>query len=490
MTKGASFFSFKERSQVYWYNLANAISYILILLSIVFVYPIDLDFLGRIRYVESIGHFLFPILSFGLAQAFVNFTPLLESYHIKTFFGNSILMVLMTTLIAFGLVYAIHLYYPLSNFYLLSMAILMGMGLAYIEIFKSKALFLNKVNLPVYLEKLVPKLALILIFFYIYKETNGNHDALVLAYVLVFILVSILMLVYILHYTAPRFSLSELYFFENFSKSQLIKYSSYSLIGSIGSYLAFRIDGFLIPQYLTMEHNGLYSMASLLAGAIIIPSTGIVALNINSISSLIYKNDFHELGQLYLTSAKKAFYYCSFVFILIWIILPFITSYHALSYSQIPHFEYTVLVLGVGMLINISTGFNTEIITYSKYIKYNIIFIVLLSVFNVVLTIWFLRYTSWGILGVAISTSISLILYNVLKLVFIKIKFNLWPFDSRYFLMIFCIVLLGLVLAVCPRVHSPLITAAIKLSMTLLLYYAIKLYIIDGKKLKEDIEYY
>lgn len=458
--------------------------------SVVFVYPIDLGFLGQIRYIESIGHFLFPILSFGLAQAFVNFTPLLESYHIKTFFGNSILMVLVTSIISFALLSLFHLYFLLDNFYLLSMGIVLGAGLAYIEIFKSKALFLNKVTLPVYLEKLTPKLALILIFYYIFKFSKGNTNDLVFIYVLVFILISVLMLFYILRFTALRFSLSDLYFFENFSKSQLVKYSSLSLLGSIGSYFAFRMDGFLIPQFLTMEHNGVFSMAALLAGAIAIPSTGIIALNINSISTLIHKSDTNSLGDLYLSSAKQSFFYCSFVFIMVWISLPWLTSFHTMAFGRIENFQPTVLVLSVGMLINIATGFNTEIITYSKYIKYNIIFILLLSLINVIAALWFLSYTELGILGVALSASISLVLYNLSKMLFIKIKFKIWPFDRRYFLVILSMILVCVILYFIPTISNKFATFLIKALLSFVFYYVIKLYILEGKKIKKEIEYY
>lgn len=440
--------------------------------------------------MESIGHFLFPILSFGLAQAFVNFTPLLESYHIKTFFGNSMIMVLTTGLIAFIILYIFNLLYPLSNFLIFCMSIVLGMGLAYIEIFKSKALFLKKVNLPVYLEKLAPKLGLIFIFYILYKYNLKNYHLLLFTYTLVFIGVSIVILGYILRFTRPRFSLSELYFFENFSKSQLITYSSYSLLASIGSYLAFRIDGFLIPQYLSMQHNGAFSMAALLASAIAIPSTGIVALNINSISSSIYHKDTEGLGKLYLKSAKEAFFYCSFVFILVWISLPIITGYHSVSFRQIGQFEAIVVILGIGILYNVSTGFNNEIITYSQFIKYNIFFIFLLSVLNILLTLWFLNHTEWSLLGVAISTSLSLILYNTAKLLFIKIKFNMWPFDLNYAIMILSFIGISALLFFIPTFQSAFLSWISKFGLTLFLYYPVKRFLLDGKKIKKEVEYY
>lgn len=485
-----SFFSFRNRGQIFWYNLANVFSYLLILFSIVFVFPIDIQFFGEIRYIESIGHFLFPILSFGLAQAFVNFTPLLESYHIKTFFGNSIIMVMLTGLFSFLVLVAINYEFPLPDFFLLCMGILIGIGLAYIEIFKSKALFLKKVTLPVYLEKLVPKLVLIILFYILYSSKVDNYFYLLLSYAFVFIVISVVMLLYILKFTRPRFSVSELYFFENFSKSQLIKYSSYSLVASIGSYLAFRIDGFLIPQFLTMQHNGVFSMAALLASAVAIPSTGITALNLNSISALIYHSDTAKLGDLYIKSAKDAFFYCSFVFILVWISLPLVTSFHSVLYSQMEQFETIVAILGIGILVNISTGFNTEIITYSKYIRYNIFFILLLSVVNIAATIWFLKFTQWALIGVAISMSLSLILYNLSKLIFIKLKFNIWPFDMRYFIMILCFICISTILFFIPYIYSNVFIFFIKLALALIFYYLIKLYLIDGRKVRKEIEYY
>lgn len=485
-----SIFSIKDKDQVYWYNFANILSYVLVLFSVIFVFPLDLIFFGQIKYIESIGHFLFPILSFGLAQAFVNFTPLLESYHIKTFFGNSIVLVLITSIIAFILLLVFNHFYPSPNFYLSGLSILVGMGLAYIEIFKSKSLFLKNVTLAVFLEKLVPKILLILLFYWIYRNTAINRSSLLLIYSLVFLVISGAILRNILRFTSPRVSFGELYFFENISKKQLFKYSCYSLLGSIGSYLAFRIDGFLIPQYLTMQHNGVFGIAYLLAGAIAIPSTGIIALNINAISELIHKKDYDKLGLLYLESAKQAYFYCSFITILILISIPYIASLDNFTFHTVANFKPTLVVLCIGILFNISTGFNTEIINYSKYIKFNLFFVLLLSVLNVLLTIWFLKHTHLGILGVAISASLSLIVYNLTKLFFVKVKFNILPFDTRYWILILATVILGLTLVYLPSFQNGAITLLFKIVIAAILYYFFRKYIVLKTKIRKEVEYY
>ena len=88
-----------KKKQIFWYDFANYTSYFLVLVSIVYLYEINIEIVGKIKYVESIALALFPFLSLGLSQAFVNFLPILEDYHAKTLYGNSLVLVFFITVV-------------------------------------------------------------------------------------------------------------------------------------------------------------------------------------------------------------------------------------------------------------------------------------------------------------------------------------------------------------------------------------------------------
>jgi hypothetical protein len=78
-------------------------------------------------------------------------------------------------------------------------------------------------------------------------------------------------------------------------------------------------------------------------------------------------------------------------------------------------------------MIDLVTGVNNEIILYSKYYRYSLILIILLGGLTVVTNLIFIPI--YGILGAAIATTMSLVIYLLLELVIVWIKFRTQPFS-------------------------------------------------------------
>jgi O-antigen/teichoic acid export membrane protein len=76
-----------------------------------------------------------------------------------------------------------------------------------------------------------------------------------------------------------------------------------------------------------------------------------------------------------------------------------------------------------------ATGINGAIIVNSKYYRYDLYTTVLL-VF-VTITTNYLLIPKYGIDGAAMATAISVLLYNLIRLVLIKVKMNMHPFSLQ-----------------------------------------------------------
>jgi O-antigen/teichoic acid export membrane protein len=75
------------------------------------------------------------------------------------------------------------------------------------------------------------------------------------------------------------------------------------------------------------------------------------------------------------------------------------------------------------------TGINNEIIIYSKYYRFNLYLTLFLAVTNILLNLLLIKL--YGITGAAMATCISFFLFNVVKFIFIKIKFGFQPFSTK-----------------------------------------------------------
>jgi O-antigen/teichoic acid export membrane protein len=258
----------------------------------------------------------------------------------------------------------------------------------------------------------------------------------------------------------------------------MYRFSLFAFAGSLGSVFAFRIDSIMIPKFLSMEDNGTFSIGVTLASALAVPATGIFILYAPLISNYIKKNAIAELDLKYKEISKLLFfigallYSCIFLGIEnLFLLLPT----HENLMASVP----VILILGFNVLVNMGTGFNGEIITYSKYYKFNLIAIGILILLNISLNIVFIKVFYYGIEGVAIASLISMLLFNFSKLLFIYQKFRILPFDKSYLKLILVFSIVLVVSNYLPNFENSLWNLIYKtifcLSANLLLIYKLKL---------------
>ena len=106
------------------------------------------------------------------------------------------------------------------------------------------------------------------------------------------------------------------------------------------------------------------------------------------------------------------------------------------------------------MVINMGTSFNSEIISFSKYYKFNIIAVAVLVLVNVLLNFLVLTQTSLGILGVALATFISMTFFNMVKLIFIYKKMKMQPFTKKYIRLIIVQLILLVFVYLMPNLNN------------------------------------
>ena len=92
-----------------------------------------------------------------------------------------------------------------------------------------------------------------------------------------------------------------------------------------------------------------------------------------------------------------------------------------------------ILILGLARLVDMLTGTNTEIIGFSHHYRANLYMLLLLSVVNIALNLVLIK--SYGSVGSACATLISMTVFNVAKLIYIYIML---PAEGFNVLMLRC----------------------------------------------------
>ncbi|MDM1501696.1 oligosaccharide flippase family protein [Myroides marinus] len=453
--------------QAFLFTLINYVGVLIGVVSTVLIYPQDKELLGIIRFVDACAQIMFPIIVLGSTHALINFYPKLSEQLQGKLFSFSLLSMIKLTLGVGVVLFLGSFVYDGAEMKYVVMGFVLAIAMAYIELFRRQATNLQRLSFPTFFEKIIPKVALPTVFLVVVYG-SFSVDRAVWYYIIAYYIIAVVIGCYIYKYFKYRWHWKYDDLFTYVSKREYYAYSLFAFAGSFGSFFAFRVDSLMIPYFISYEANGTYNIGVTLASTLAIPATGVFALYAPIISDLIKRAELRTLNMKYKEVARNLFFIGMLLFSCVAVgiepLFQLLPTYDKLAPS-IP----IIYLLGINVVINMSTGFNTEIISYSKYYRFNLVSILSLMVLNVVLNYVLLAYTDLGILGVGIASMLSLMLFNIAKTYYIYQKMKLWPFDKSFFKLFLFMLVFGLVVFFIPSTSYILIDLVLKVSLVLLL---------------------
>ncbi|SDH34778.1 lipopolysaccharide biosynthesis protein [Myroides phaeus] len=453
--------------QAFLFTAINYIGVLIGVISTVLIYPQDKEMLGIIRFVDACAQILFPIIVLGSTHALINFYPNLTENLQKKLFSFSLLSLGKLALLVGGLIYIGSFFYKGDDIKYVYMGFPLAIAMAYIELFRRQATNLQKLSFPTFFEKIIPKIALPAVFLMVIYAGYTINQA-IGYYIIAYYIVAFVIGGYIYKYFQYKWYWNYNDLFQSLSKKEYYAYSLFAFAGSFGSFFAFRADSLMIPYFISYEANGTYNIGVTLASTLAIPATGVFALYAPVISDLIKRVQLRELNQKYKEVARNLFFIGMLLFTCVAVgiepLFRLLPTYDKLAPS-IP----IIYLLGVNVVINMSTGFNSEIISYSKYYRFNLVSILSLMVLNVALNYLLLTQTTLGIFGVGLASLLSLTLFNIAKTYYIYHKMKLWPFDLQFFKLLMTMMLVVLGVFAIPMDIHPLFELCIRVTLVLVI---------------------
>ena len=154
----------QSHKQAFWFTAINYLGIAIGVLSTIFIYPNDKDFLGKVGFVDSIAQMLFPILVFGGAQALIHFYPNLSEENKKKLFKYGIVTIISIAVVVLCALLFGQFAIKWDKYNYLFFAFPLALVLAFIELFKRQSANLQKIAVPTFYEKIIPKIALPIVF--------------------------------------------------------------------------------------------------------------------------------------------------------------------------------------------------------------------------------------------------------------------------------------------------------------------------------------
>jgi len=223
-------------------------------------------------------------------------------------------------------------------------------------------------------------------------------------------------------------------FLSNSKKKEMLIYGGFVLLGNVSGAIITNIDSLLLSAYSGLKSTGIYTIAFFIAQIVEIPKRSLSQVLIPLVSEANKNNDIAKLKELYVKSSINQLIVGGVIFLCLWCNIDDI-------FRIIPHGniysagKWVVLFIGISKLFDMLTGINAEIIGTSKYYKYDLIFYVCLSFVGIITNVIFIPM--YQMTGAAIASMISLLSFNIMRYIFIAIKFKMQPFSWPTLYVIF-----------------------------------------------------
>ena len=445
--------------------------------NVLWLYPkffSGLDEIGLFRVITDTAILLVPFAQMGLSTTLVRFFP-----HFKNKPEHT--KVLLNTFLICGVV-SFLLFYVIFHWFEKPFQEYIGHNspevvpylrivLALIFIFVITGILeaysrsLLKIIVPNFIkEVLIRVLSGVIVSLYFLKILD--LDELLVSLVLVYATAMVILIVYLGYLRQLSLKLDFSIFDKALVKS-ILQFSLFAILSSGSGLIVMKIDSIMVAAMLGLNENAIYTTAFYIATVIEMPRRSISQIMSPLVSSNFKQGKNPEVKSLYRKSS------INLLIIGVLLFLGIVSNLDSL-YFLIPKWQefapgkVVVILIGAAKIIDMVTGINSEIIVMSKYYKFNILAISLLAVF--IITGNYYLIPAYGLAGAAMASLLSVFVFNLSKLIFIKVKFDMQPFSINTLKVFFLGAVVFLVVYAIPRNANPIVDILVRSSVITSIY--------------------
>lgn len=446
------------------------------MISVFFVYPLVIELYGTISFLRSSALLISSFAALGLPSITIRFFP---DFKDDTGKHHGFLPFLLLMVSGSFLVLAVFWYgwkgdllqffsmrsetqlriencfafvFPLAFFYVL------------IKVLVAHSSNFQRIVIPAvvnefFLKLLVPVLCLLFFFSlvdvgFVLRMYFWSHLAIVIA------LLVYLRLLGQLQWTWPTAKIWKKF-------KEIVSYASYNLLGNVGAALTQQMDVFMMGNLTDARNTGSYDLGIRLVSPLSIPQRAVMSITAPLVADGVKREDWNYLYDIYWRSALNLLAFSAGLFLLLFFNLDDLSK--LLPGGEVFHeLKPVVFLLGLSSLFDMSTSVNGHLISFSRYYRANVLFVVLLGILNTILNI--LLIPRFGMTGAALATACSLVGYNITKLVFVRVKFGFWPFRIEMLYLLLISITIGGLCWLLPLPFHPLTNMIIRSILVAVLY--------------------
>nr|WP_299067739.1 polysaccharide biosynthesis C-terminal domain-containing protein [uncultured Allomuricauda sp.] len=249
---------------------------------------------------------------------------------------------------------------------------------------------------------------------------------------------------------------------------EILGYSFLIILGGSAAIILLEIDKVMINQFIKIENVAYYGVATYIATVIIVPARAMHQITYPLTAELLNSGNHFELETLYRKTSLTLFIASGILFVLI--ILNIDDLYLLLPESYRDGFSI-IFLIGLAKVFDSLLGNNNSILYNSQYYKTVLVFGICLALLTILLN--FFLIPQFGLEGAALASFISIFIFNLAKLVFVKLKFGFLPFSKATIKVLVTLILISVLFHLLQFPFHPIINIVLKSILIVVMYLGI-----------------
>jgi len=465
--------------QSFWSTIVIYFGVVLGFINSIILFPsfLNTEQIGLVRQIISASTLLIPITTFGVNSLFVKFYPFFKdsSSGKKEFFSFNFFIVIVSYTITSLLLYIFFnqikfVFTQKSNLFIDYFYVVYYI----LFIFSISTLFESylRARYDTVMSNIVNGVSnrfLTAITILLLSQSIIDFNDLVNLQVAIYSLG----LIILLYHSNKKDSISFTFKFPEIRPyfKKIMSFSSYSFLGSFSNIIVLNIDVLMVTSLLGLSQTGIYTTVFYIGMIIEIPRRAISQISIPFISENIKNQNLTKIENYY----KEISLHQTLIGVLFYLLV-IINLDHI--FNLIPNSESfisgkdVVYVIGFCKLIIMFFSFNSEIISLSKHYRFTVITIIILAIISIALNL--ILIPIYGMIGAAFASLVSILIFNIVKHIFIKIKMKISPFSINTFKVILIgVILFSFDYYLMPALSNDFISILFKSAVTSVVYLSV-----------------
>ena len=201
----------------------------------------------------------------------------------------------------------------------------------------------------------------------------------------------------------------------------------FSILNGFTTNIILTVDTIMITGMIGLSATGIYGSCMIFGMMVSLPSRSILKIT-NIVSARAWKeNNMAAIRNIYEKSCTTLFIIGLLMFLGLWANID--NVFRILG----PNFvsgKWVIFFIGLGSLIDMTTGANSSILGSSPHYKVQSFFLIVLVILLILTNL--LLIPTFGITGAAIGGAVSLSILNLLRFLYLWYKYNLQPFNLKF----------------------------------------------------------